>query len=96
MAESFTRRVDRAARMIAAGDRPTREFDRCFEMHDGDMVAAALIRRAEADRRLAGNLFRYIDPDRATAAHARLAGVDLAVAARQCRRAATHPNPSEA
>jgi hypothetical protein len=60
--EAFASRVAFAATVIAAGRNTTRNFDTCFEMSDGDEVAAALVRRAKANPtgNLAKNLFRYI------------------------------------
>lgn len=62
--DAFTARVNLAATYIAAGRDTScsRTFDTCFEMHDGDVVAAALVRRADANPtgRLAQNLFKYI------------------------------------
>ena len=62
---NFAGRVNLAASYIAAGRSTTRSFDTCFEMHDGDVVATALVRRADANPagRLAKNLFNYIGED---------------------------------
>ena len=45
-ADSFQQRVNYAAQGILNHETKSREFDACFEMHDGDLVAAALVRRA--------------------------------------------------
>ena len=62
---NFQGRVNLAASYIAQRRRTTRTFDTCFEMHDGDVVAVALFRRAEANPKgaLAKNLFKYICED---------------------------------
>ncbi len=46
--DAFAQRVNYAAQCIVAGGNRTRtrHFDTCFEMCDGDLVVAALIRRA--------------------------------------------------
>jgi hypothetical protein len=49
---SFQQRVNYAAQGILNQDTKTREFDSCFEMHDGDLIAAALVRRARQDAEL--------------------------------------------
>ena len=46
-ANDFQYRVDFAANVISRMGRTTRNFDTCFEMYDGQAVAAALMRRAE-------------------------------------------------
>lgn len=58
--EAFKARVDLAAQYIAGGRNPTRTFDTCFEMHDGDAVSVALYRRAQRNPRLKRNLWRYL------------------------------------
>lgn len=60
--DNFAGRVSLAASYIAAGSKPTRSFDTCFEMYDGDAVATALYRRAEKnpDGALAVNLWKYL------------------------------------
>lgn len=58
-------------------------------MFDGDAVAAALVRRAENNPRLAANLYRYIGEAGAKEAATRLAGQKLATAARAMRAMAT-------
>lgn len=62
--EAFEERVNYAASVISKGIVPMngRVFDTCFEMNDGDFVAAALVRRkiSHPDTKLAANLFRFI------------------------------------
>jgi len=63
--EGFWDRVNFASAVIARNGEPTRNFDTCFEMYDGNAVAAAVVRRAKAnpDGPLARNLFpRYLGP----------------------------------
>ncbi len=69
--DAFHYRVEFAASVIARGGNTTRNFDTCFEMHDGDSVSAALVRRAKANPNssLAQNLFRYITKESAEAAY---------------------------
>jgi len=83
--ENFAGRVNYAAKVISEGRNNTRTFDNCFENHDGDEVAAALVRRAEKNPRLAANLFRYLSKDRALEAAERLKGKDLKEEARKSR-----------
>jgi hypothetical protein len=66
---AFAYRVDFAASVIARGGQTTRTFDTCFEMNDGEAVAAALVRRARAkpEGNLARNLFRFISEARSLA-----------------------------
>lgn len=63
----FRRRVNRASSHISRGTPSTRAFDNCFEMHDGDYVVTALVRRSAANPTgpLARNLFTYIGEKRA-------------------------------
>jgi hypothetical protein len=60
--DAFASRVAFAAALIARGGETSRRFDTCFEMYDGDAVAAGLMRRAKAnpEGKLARNLFSYI------------------------------------
>lgn len=60
--DNFAGRVNLAAAYISQGRDVScnRTFDTCFEMYDGDVVAAALYRRAEKNQKLAANLPRYI------------------------------------
>lgn len=59
---AFNERVNFAAGYISAKRSTTRRFDTCFEMYDGDAVAVALVRRAEANPhgKLAANLYSYL------------------------------------
>jgi len=89
--EAFAERVNFAANYIRRGCNTTRRFDTCFEMYDGDCVATALVRRAQADPagKLAANLFRYISKDRALESARKLAHVstrDLKHEAAEMRR----------
>jgi len=61
-ANDFQYRVDFAANVISRMWRTTRSCDTCFEMYDGQPVAAALMRRARANPAgpLAKNLSKYI------------------------------------
>ena len=65
--DAFSTRVNFAANYIRQGRKTSRTFDTCFEMNDGDAVATALVRRANADPAgaLARNLFTYIGEKRA-------------------------------
>lgn len=83
--ENFAGRVNFAAFIITQGRQTSRSFDNCFENNDGDAVAAALVRRARTNERLAANLFRYISEQTATEAAERLEGQKLATAARAMR-----------
>lgn len=60
MAETFSDRVNYAARWIVSGRETNRRFDSCFECFDGDAVVLALCRRAEKNERLRQMLPRYI------------------------------------
>jgi hypothetical protein len=59
--DNFAGRVNYAASVITQGRNTSRSFDNCFENYDGDAVAAALVRRAANNERLAANLYRYIN-----------------------------------
>lgn len=91
--DAFRDRVDFAASVIAREGTTTRNFDTCFEMSDGDSVAAALVRRARAKPhgRLALNLYRYVNRESAEAAWEatkHLSGADLVKhASHECERA---------
>ena len=77
---TFQGRVNYAARVISEGSRTSRDFDSCLEEGDGDAVAAALVRRADRNPRLAANLWRYLCRQTATEAAERLAGANLSEA----------------
>ena len=66
-ASAFEDRVNYAASVISKGICFTngRHFDTCFEMGDGDYVAAVLVRRSlkNPNTQLAKNLFRFIGQD---------------------------------
>lgn len=51
-AENFAGRVNYAAQCLMRGTSGTRHFDTCFEMHDGDAVVTALVRRARNNKAL--------------------------------------------
>lgn len=74
----FAGRVNYAAQVISNGRATSRAFDNCFENDDGDEVCAALMRRAEKNKRLADNMPRYLDMAQCKEAAERLAGKDLA------------------
>ena len=61
---AFWTRVTFACAVIARNGNTTRTFDTCFEMYDGDAVAAAVVRRAKArpDGPLARNLSCHLGP----------------------------------
>lgn len=85
--EAFRARVDFAAAVISRGGQATRRFDTCFEIFDGNEVAAALVYRARKSPagKLAANLFRYISRDIAESDAADLAGKNLDASARESR-----------
>lgn len=93
--ENFRGRVNYAAKVIAYGRSPTRAFDNCFENHDGDEVATAIVRRSRKNGRLAANLQRYLSLSSIEAAADRLADVptrklpEVARATRARRQAET-------
>lgn len=84
--DNFAGRVNYAAAVISSGRRTSRAFDNCFENSDGDEVAAALVRRAAKNPRLAANLWRYICRVTAEEAAARLEGKNLAQEAAKSRQ----------
>lgn len=88
--EAFRARVTFAANYISARRPSTRRFDTCFEMHDGDAVAAALVYRTRKSpqSKLAQNLFHYLVKEQAEECAARLEGKDLNIEAREMRRKA--------
>jgi hypothetical protein len=73
--ENFVGRVAYAAKIIAYGGSPSRAFDNCFENHDGDEVATAIVRRARRNPKIAANLHRYLNLASAEEATQRLAAV---------------------
>lgn len=76
--DAFEERVNFAANYISNRRPTSRRFDACFEMHDGDLVVTALIRRAQKrpNGNLATNLFRYIGKDGALKAASQFAHVE--------------------
>lgn len=76
--EAFAERVNFAANYIRNGRPTSRTFDTCFEMHDGDAVIAALIRKGRADPagKLAANLFKYIGRTKAEETERGLAHIE--------------------
>lgn len=93
--DNFKGRVNLAAAYISKGfSGESRTFDTCFEMHDGHVVAVALVRRAVANPtgRLATNLFKYIGKDGAEEQAAKYSSVpsrDLPAVAAELRREAS-------
>lgn len=82
----FRARVEKAAAWIGSGRRSARAFDACFEMWDGDAVAAALLERAQRrpDTKLAANLWRYLSREHVErVASERPRGLSLAEWSRQ-------------
>lgn len=84
--ENFAGRVKLAASYILQGRRTTRTFDTCFEMHDGDVVAAALYRRAENNPKLAEALPRYLNADLRAETVAKFAGIPTRELPEEARR----------
>jgi len=74
---AFHDRVNFAAGYISRGRPTNRVFDTCLEMSDGDEVATALFRRAQArpHTKLAQNLWRYLCRESVESTAARLAHV---------------------
>lgn len=70
--DDFSGRVNYAAAVISNNRATSRAFDSCFENHDGDEVAAILVRRAEKNPRLAANIWRYLSRETVMAAAERL------------------------
>ena len=77
--DDFRARVNYAAEVIADGRRTCRRFDSTCENDDGDAVAAALVRRAQANPsgKLAANLWRYMCRETCEPLAALFAGQDL-------------------
>lgn len=80
---NYAGRVRYAAAVVAAGREATRAFDNCFENIDGSEVAAALVRRAEKNPKIAKNLPKYLAIEHARACAERLKGVNLAKSSRE-------------
>lgn len=83
--DNFAGRVNYAATVIMRKGASSRSFDTCFEMYDGAAVAAALVRRAERNARLAENLPRYLCGTTAQEVAERYAGRNLSEVARDLR-----------
>ena len=56
-------RINYAIRVISRNGECSRKFDTCFEMGDGDLVAAEIVRRSKKNQRLAANLPKYLAKD---------------------------------
>lgn len=86
--ENFAGRVNLAAAYISQGRNVScnRTFDTCFEMYDGDVVAAAVYRRAEKNPKLAANLPRYLSADLRAATVAKFAHIPTRKLADEARR----------
>ncbi len=65
-------RVNFVCAYILRGRQTTRTFDGCFEMGDGDMVAAKVYRRALRNPRLMAALPRYLTVDSCREQYVRL------------------------
>jgi hypothetical protein len=89
--ENFAGRVNYAAKVISAGRRTDgRAFDNCFENGDGDVVAAALMRRAANNPKIAANIFRFLNEQivrKNVASYAALTTRELPIAAATARAA---------
>lgn len=86
--ENFSQRVSLASATIRRGGNTTRHFDTCFEMYDGDAVAAAIWRKAQNDDRMMRNLPRYLNIDSIRECAERYKGRKLHEVARELRFAA--------
>ena len=88
--DAFQVRVNLAAGYISKGRNRSRTFDTCFEMHDGDAVATALVRRVDRNphTRLAQNIWRYLSEKRARGAASQLVGKSLKEASCEMRKVA--------
>lgn len=85
--ENFAGRVNYAALVISKQRKTTRSFDTCFEMFDGDAVAAAIWRRSLKNPTLAQNLPQYLTPSRCEECYHRYAGQNLNKVAQALRDA---------
>jgi len=56
-------RVNYAISFITRSGQCSRKFDTCFEMGDGSIVTAEIVRRSKKNARLANNLSKYLDKD---------------------------------
>ena len=73
--KTFKSRVNHAVSVISNNRATNRNFDSCFEMHDGDEVVTALYRRAQKNEKLKSNLFKYIGEESCLNAVERLKNV---------------------
>ena len=58
---TFAYRVKFAAAVISSGRSPTRSFDNCFEMDDGEAVVVAVYRRSRHNPKIRANIWRYLN-----------------------------------
>lgn len=56
-------RVNYAISVITRNGQCSRKFDTCFEMGDGSVVTAEIVRRSKKNTRLANNLPKYLGKD---------------------------------
>lgn len=56
-------RANYAISVIKRGGKCSRKFDSCFEMGDGDLVAAEIVSRSKKNEKLAKNLPQYLGKD---------------------------------
>lgn len=83
--DNFAGRVDHVAAVIIRGGGTNRRFDGCFEMWDGDAVAAAIYERSLSSPRLAANLSRYLVIDSIRDCYDRYQGQNLSQVAATLR-----------
>ena len=86
--DAFYERVNYAIRCILMGRTGTRGYDTCFEMYDGELVAVAVYRHAQANPALLERLWRGLGQASTLAAvtqYASCADQDLPRLARQLR-----------
>jgi hypothetical protein len=84
MLREYRARVRRAASLLKAGKTDIRQFDNCFEMHDGDLVVTALVRQAQTDPELAAAMYSRFAYWQTTAQeYALLSNSELAYEARR-------------
>lgn len=83
ISENFAGRVNYAAQVITNRRNTSRSFDNCFENYDGDVVVAALVRRAEKNVRLRENLPIYLGVESLAKMEAKFRGKNLKEASRQ-------------
>ena len=83
--DNFAGRVNYAAQVITNLRNTSRSFDNCFENYDGDVVVAALVRRAEKNVRLRENLPAYLTSKSCVEMSAKFKDANLPEAARKMR-----------